>query len=1037
MLKRLLLVLITLILIFPVAGNFNGFFMSLQRKKGHKISRSHTRKSTSKRGSKRSGKSRTKTKKGKKSRVVRRENVTVYAPPVVLNDSTFIPSNLPEKQWIDSVFATMNLDQKIGQFFMVAAYSNRGEDHFRKIESLIQNNNIGGIIFFKGEPATQVNLTNNFQAMAKIPLLIGIDGEWGLGMRLDAAMSFPKQMTLGAVQNNQLIYRMGAEIARQCKRVGIHLNFAPVVDINSNPNNPVIGHRSFGELRDNVAEKSVAYMRGMQNNQLLACAKHFPGHGDTHVDSHHTLPQVSYNLERLKSVELYPFQKLIEDSLQTLIVGHLQVPYLDWKPATLSQNIVTNLLKNEMGFKGLVITDALNMRGVSNGLSSAEVDLQAFLAGNDILLYSEDISGGIQKIKQAVEQGTIPQSEIDERVRKILRAKFWTGLSRQSTIDTRNLSQELNTDEARQIKQELFENAVTIVRNEGNLLPLKSTKSADYLAVSIDAGVNNSFHQALNKFVNCQQFTNISRSDEAFFNEVLGAADSTKTIILSIHDAKNRPAGRFGISASIQDFVKKLEKKTKVILCVFGSPYSLKYFPESSIVVCGYEDDVYAQEAVAQVLFGALPAIGKLPVSVEGLYKAGDGIMTSSLNRLGFALPEATGMSSKGLLKIDFLINNAIENRVFPGCQVLIARKGKVIYQKNFGRLSYDNYDRVLDNTVYDLASVTKVTATLQAVMALYDQKAIDLNQKASFYLPELKGTNKEGLIIKDILFHQAGLVAYIPFWEKTVDQNNWKTEYYNASKTAEYPLEVREGMYAKASIRDSVWKWVIKSPLSTKKDRDGNFSYVYSDLGLIILHHVVEKLLVMPLDEFVQKSFYSEIGMNSTYFNPLQNGIAKVRIAPTENDVLFRNAQLQGTVQDQTAAMLGGVSGHAGLFSTAHDLAKLMLMNLGKGSYGATQFLSEETLNYFTKTTSVRSHRALGWDKLPADGESNYVSSKVSASSFGHSGYTGTLVWVDPQKDLIFVFLANRVYPSASNNKINQLKIRRRIMDLIYEAMK
>ena len=966
--------------------------------------------------------------------VVKKASHSVFPPPPVFT----VNSLLAENQWVDSVLMSMDVDQKIGQFFMVAINPTHGEAHYKHIENLISTNHIGGLIFFQGEPYTYATLNNRFQSTTKIPLLIGIDGEWGLAMRVNSTMAFPKQITLGAIQDNSLIYKMGGEIARQCKRLGIHLNFAPVVDINSNPNNPVIGYRSFGELRENVALKSSAYMRGMQNNQLLACAKHFPGHGDTQGDSHFTLPQVSYTAERLKNVELYPFQQLINDSIKTVIVGHLQVPFYDWRPATLSQNIITNLLKNEMGFKGLVITDALNMRGVRHGqgITTGEVDLQAFIAGNDILLYSENIPEGVRKIKEAINAGLVQQADIDNRVRKILHAKYWVGLSQFKYIDSNNLYQDLNTPEATQIKQELYNNAITVVKDAKNILPFKADESK-FLSIGLDVPVGNRFQQELSKITSFQHFASAIKTDEAFFNSVLQSVDSTTTVVLSVHDINKKSANKLEVGYNVQNFVKRLEQKAqKVVVCVFGNPYSLKYFPEPTALICGYEDDPTAYQAMARVLFGEIPAVGKLPVSVENLFKAGDGINLSTVGKLSTASPESVGMKSVELSAIEPLIQSSIAQKIFPGCQVLVARKGKIVYEKNIGKLSYDtNSQPVNSNTVYDLASVTKVTATLQSLMLLYDQKKLNLDEKASHYLPELKGTNKENLIIRDLLWHQAGLVAYIPFWERTRIPLGWKTEYYSAKQSPEYSLEVADGMFAKSAIRDSVWRWVIKSPLMNKKDRDGQYPYVYSDLGLMILHHLVERLTNQPLDVFTTKNFYEPLAMNTTGFNPLSH-ISKAQIAPTENDNLFRERLLQGTVQDQTAAMLGGVSGHAGLFSSASDLIKLLQMNLNKGRVGDKQFLSESTINLFTTNRSTRSQRLLGWDKLPSDGESNFVSNKVSPSSYGHSGYTGTLVWIDPEKDIVFIFLSNRVNPSAANNKINTLKIRRKVMDLVYKSL-
>jgi beta-N-acetylhexosaminidase len=575
-----------------------------------------------------------------------------------------------------------------------------------------------------------------------------------------------------------------------------------------------------------------------------------------------------------------------------------------------------------------------------------------------------------------------------------------------------------------------------VVKDAKNILPFKADESK-FVSIGLDVPVGNRFQQELSKITPFQHFASSIKTDEAFFNSVLQSVDSTTTVVLSVHDINKKSANKLEVGYNVQNFVKRLEQKAqKVVVCVFGNPYSLKYFPEPTALICGYEDDPTAYQAMARVLFGEIPAVGKLPVSVENIFKAGDGINLSTVGKLSTASPESVGMKSVELTAIEPLIQSSITQKIFPGCQVLVARKGKIVYEKNFGKLSYDvNSQPVNSNTIYDLASVTKVTATLQSLMLLYDQKKLNLDEKASHYLPELKGTNKENLIIRDLLWHQAGLVAYIPFWERTRIPLGWKTEFYNTKQTEECTLCVADGMYAKPAIRDSVWRWVIKSPLMNKKDRDGQYPYVYSDLGLMILHHLVERLTNQSLDVFTTKNFYEPLAMNTTGFNPL-NHISKAQIAPTENDNLFRERLLQGTVQDQTAAMLGGISGHAGLFSSASDLVKLLQMNLNKGKVGDKQFLTESTINLFTTNRSARSQRALGWDKLPSDGESNFVSNKVSPSSYGHSGYTGTLVWIDPEKELVFVFLSNRVNPSAANNKINTLKIRRKVMDVVYKAM-
>jgi beta-N-acetylhexosaminidase len=949
-----------------------------------------------------------------------------------------------QKVWVDSVLANLSNDQKIGQLFIVTTYSNKDEAHAQRIERLIADYHIGGLIFIeRGNPVSQASLTNRYQAQSKIPLLIGFDAEWGLGFRMPLVIDLPKPITVGAVQDPSLPYQMGEQLAKQCRRVGVHINFAPSVDVNSNPKNPIIGYRSFGENRENVSMKGIAYVKGMQHNKVIACAKHFPGHGDTYEDSHRSLPVILHAGNRLDTLELYPFKRLIADSVMSIITGHLLVPYYDNKAASISEKITTKLLREDLCFDGLVITDALNMRGITRTTTPGELDLLAFKAGNDILLMSENVHEGIRRIKDALAKGEISQEALDNRVRKIITAKYFVGLNKYKPVDMTNLMSDINNDEeAISVKRHVYEHAITLVKNDNNHIPFSLADSAQYVSVAIGEKYGNAFQKTLSDYATVQSYNTENRTDEGYLNDVLSKIDSTKTVIVSLHqnELKNlTPQRGYGISKAQQDFVARLRTRTKKIaVVIFGSPYSLKYFEDVPMLVCAYENDTQMQYVAAELLFGALPAQGKLPISATETFGAGHGLTTEVSGRLIAASPESVEIDALKLKKIDAIVGEAIDQQAFPGCQVLVARKGKIFFKKNYGLMAYNSYyEPVKDQTIYDLASVTKVTATLQAIMWLYDHQLLDLSQAASTYLPELKGTNKEKMIIRDILCHQAGLVAYMPFWERTRTTTGFKPEFYSTAQSDTFSLQVAEYLWAKPTIRDSMWRWIVKTPLINKRDREGNYSYVYSDLGLMMLQKIVEKLSNQPLNEFVQKVFYAPLQLKYTTYTPLLKGINIKDIAPTENDVFFRKAQLRGTVQDQQAAMLGGVSGHAGLFSNASDLAILMQMNLQQGFYGGRRFFNTSTVDFFAQNHSNRSHRGLGWDKRPDDGDSNYISTKASPQGYGHSGYTGTLVWNDPQYDLVFIFLSNRVYTSAANSKINTLKIRRKIMDVVYEAMK
>ncbi|MCK8492072.1 serine hydrolase [Spirosoma sp. RP8] len=965
-------------------------------------------------------------------------HVRSYATPVEV-------FSLPDsgQRWVDSVFQTLTPEQKVGQFFMVATFSNRHDNHYQYIEHLIQTNHIGGLIFFQGGPYRQAVLTNRYQALSKVPLLIGIDGEWGLGMRLDSTMDFPKQMALGAIRDNELIYRMGAEIGRQCQRLGIHINFAPVSDINSNPANPVIGIRSFGESKENVALKASAYMRGLQQTHVIATAKHFPGHGDTNADSHHTLPTVSRSSEQMRDIDLYPFRKLIADSLMGVVTGHLHVPVMDNTPAlaaTLSEKIVTELLKKELGFRGLVFTDALNMGGISRSPKAMDVNLRALMAGNDILLYPENVREASQNILNAIQQGVISQEFIDEKVKKILRAKYWAGLNQYKPINLAGLSAELNSPEAQQLKHDLCEQAVTVVTNRNKILPIGPLDSLRLASIAIGADVDNPFQKTLNQYAPFQTLSYPNKIvSETELNDALAQVSSANTVVVSYHKMTESSYRKFGITKASFDLVTRLKQRgVKVIVTVFGSPYSLTQFTDADGLICAYQEFDEMQRVVPQVLFGALGSRGMLPISTGDL-KVGLGETVSPEGRLSAGSPESVGMKTAVLAKIDAIAQNAVRDHVVPGCEILVARKGKVVYSKNFGALTYSpGAEKVTDETLYDLASLTKVLATLQSVMVLYDRKQIDISQKASVYLPELRGTNKQNIVIQDLLWHQSGMVSFYPTtWDRTrTPGGGLKAEYYSATRDTLHPLQIAPTLWATPALKDSVWKWVVQSPMSRKLDESGKPAYVYSDLNFLMLQKIVERVSKQPLDAFVTENVYKPLGLHQLGFTPLQR-LKNPHCAPTEQDTYYRNQLLVGTVHDQMAAVQGGVSGHAGLFGNAHDIATLLQMNLQKGFYGTERIFQPMTVPYFTQTLSNRSHRALGWDKPnPESSSSVYLAQQASATSFGHTGFTGNVVWVDPEKELIFVFLSNRIYPTAGNNSINTTKLRRRIHELIYSAV-
>ncbi len=952
-------------------------------------------------------------------------------------------------QWVDSVLNTLDEDARIGQLFMVAAYSNRDNSHLNELRKLVKNQGIGGLIFFQGGPVRQAIMTNTLQAEAGVPLFIAMDAEWGLGMRLDSIPNFPRQMTLGAIQDNQLIYTMGAEIARQCRLLGVHINFAPVIDVNSNPENPVIGSRSFGEYKINVAEKGIAYMRGLQQNGILACAKHFPGHGDTNADSHLTLPVIKHDKERLKSIELYPFEQLIKDSLASVMVAHINIPALDNRPntaTTLSPAVVTNLLKKEMGYQGLIFTDALNMKGVSDFYKPGEVDLEAFKAGNDVLLFPEDVPTAVRKIKRAIRRGEINQKEVDERVKKILTAKYWAGLNRFKPIDTTNLISKLNDPIADLIRQKLYENSVTVVRNFRNQLPVRQLEDRTFASVTLGATPSgtlpypgavhgNTFSNTLSEYA---PFTHYPMPEEATREELDALFDKIMLydyVVVGVHGMSRLAKEEFGLSKAQQAFIERLKRKPNVIISVFGSPYSLGYFEESHNLICGYEDNEYTQRIVPAIIFGGLKAKGKLPVSVSGMVRRNMGENTRDLGRLSYATPEDVGMDSETLAKIDKIAEEAIRLEATPGCQILVARKGSIIYHKSFGHLSYDSLQPVTNQTIYDIASITKVAATLQVMMFLEERGLVDLDKPIVTYLEDLKGSNKENMTLRNILTHQAGLTPYIPFWKNTINSLGLNAGLYSLSPVPEYNLQVATGLYAVNAMQDSIWQWIKKSNLIPLKKGEKKYEYKYSDVGYYIMQRIAEKKLNQPMNDFLAQNFYEPLGLTTMTYLPLCKFPVE-RIAPTEFDNYFRNSLVCGMVHDQGAAMFGGIAGHAGVFSNARDLATLMQMNLQDGSYGGRTYLANGTVGRFSKRQFKENRRGLGWDKPSLDEFYGPTSNKVSPATFGHTGFTGTAAWVDPEFELVYIFLSNRIHPDANNTKLIRFNTRTRIQDEIYKSI-
>ena len=933
--------------------------------------------------------------------------------------------------WVDSVLNSLTLEEKIGQLFMVAAYSNKDETHYQSVEKYIRDYKVGGLIFFQGTAVKQAELTNRYQAAAKTPLWIGFDGEWGLGMRLDNTISYPRQLTLGAIDNTQLIYDMGKEIARQMKRIGIHINFAPDIDVNNNPNNPVINDRSFGDNKFGVTRRALAYMMGMQDNGILASGKHFPGHGDTDVDSHKDMPVMKHSKERLESVELYPFRQFIRYGIGSIMVAHMNVQALDNTPnlpSTLSPKVVQQKLKDEMGFQGLVFTDAMNMKGVTKYYPSGKAEVKALLAGCDVMLFSENVDSAIQGVRRAVLDSIISDSLINSKVRKILAAKYWLNVHRFQPIDLNGINDFVNNDTAKLLKFTLLENAVTVVRDSAYQIPVINLQKR-IAHVGIGSNGTTEFSRTLDKYAAMDHFYLPKNSSYTTFMALLPKLKAYNLVLVDFQDMSRFASKEYGITDQSVAFVKQLNKQNPTILTVFGTPYSLKNFQDIASILVAYGPEPEAQSIAAQVIFGARGAEGTLPVTV-GRFQYGDGECTNSTMRLKYGSPLEVGMNPQVLQKIDSIALKAIKDKVFPGCQILVAKDGNIIYEKAFGMHTYGDSLPVLTTDLFDIASVTKVTATLPLLMKMQEQGRLDVDHKLGDYFQYPENSNKKGVRIKDLLCHQAGLPAWIPFYKSTLDVTGKPdSSWYAKVQDSIFSVRIGDSLFLKKSFQDSVKNRIYTCELGPK-------SYKYSDLGYYLLQEIIEHSYKDSLQRLANRYVYAPLGMHNTLYNPKWNGIPLRNIVPTELEKNFRQSLLWGTVHDQGAALLGGVAGHAGLFSNANDLAKYFQLLLNEGVYGGYRYYDAKTVKKFTTPPFAGNRRAMGFDKPAPKGQDGPTCDAASPLSFGHTGFTGTMAWADPEHQLIFIFLSNRVYPDSEVNQLAKQNIRPKIQQVIYEAI-
>lgn len=943
-------------------------------------------------------------------------------------------------RWADSVLATLSNDERIAQL-MVVRTSAPGKDgkavfYDSLVDALVSRYNVGGVCLFQGTPLEQAALLNRIQKLAKTPIMVTVDAEWGLGMRFAGVKAFPYQLTMGATNDAELVYRVGKAMAEQCRRMNIHVNYAPVVDINNNPQNPVIGYRSFGENREKVATYGVRIMQGMQDNGIMACAKHFPGHGDVSVDSHYDLPVINKPFAQLDSLELYPFKAIFKAGVGSVMVAHLSIPAIDNtanKPTSLSYANITSLMREKLGYQGLTFTDALEMKGVAKFYPGGQAAVESLIAGNDMLCLPSDVPSNIETIKQAIGNGKLTWENVYEKCRRVLMAKYKYVNGHTGPIDTANIEAALN-EQVPVLRKAVAEKALTVLRRATNWQPV-GRDAREVLLVQVggraEGGLANSLRGRGAKVV--MVGLNGSGSRDAL---KAAAKNSAGRLIVSIQGLGRNPANHFGLGDTAIQALIKLSEIPGATLVLMGNPYGLGPLQKAAFqtLAVAYEDDVVFQQAVYDWLTGLYKAEGTLPVSV-GDFKAGDGILGQSAIKR--AAPQNLGMDPAILAKIEDVAREGIDSAAFPGCVVTVLRKGAIVYQQNFGYTTYSKEEPVGISTVFDLASVTKVSATTMAVMKLYEEGRIDLEAPVSQYLGWLKGSDKETIPLKNMLLHQSGFVAYIPFYREVIDESGTpKKRLFRGRKKGRFSITVTEKLFMRKRWTDTMY-----ARIKTSRFTEPGTKYVYSDNNFILLAQVVKAITGKTIDEYVADEFYRPLGLATTKYRAFETFDLR-QMAPTENEKIFRKGLLWGYVHDPGAAMFGNVAGHAGLFSNATDLATLYQMALNGGTLGTASLLKKTTIDNFTSYRSEISRRGYGFDK-PEKGNDTlpyakrYPASFVSPATYGHTGYTGTCVWVDPAHDLVYIFLSNRVHPwGGENTKISKMNIRSRIQDLIYESM-
>lgn len=944
-----------------------------------------------------------------------------------VEEPVFLTGN---EDWAHKTLLALTTEEKIAQLCFLRSSSLRNEKEEKKIAKWVKTYGIGGITFFKGNPKAMKALGEKYQKISKIPLLYSIDGEWGASMRLSNMPKYPWMMTLGAITDDKLVYKAAAQMAKEFRSLGIHMNLAPDIDVNNNPKNPIINSRSFGENKVNVARKGIAYMNGLQNNGVMACGKHFPGHGDTDMDSHLTLPRLNFTRERLDSIEHYPFIKLIDAGISSVMIAHLDIPKITGEenlPASVSQIIVDSILRQEFGYKGLVMTDGLAMKGVQDHYKNGRLELEALKAGNDVLLLPQNMKAVIDTVLWGIEHGEYTMEALNKSCKKVLMMKSHLGLDTSTAItDT------MSVKKAELLKQTLMENAFTLVKNEAKILPFKKLDTQRFAWASFGDKTNLEIMENQMLFYADYSHKHFGKTSKKTDFLAWLKNQKGKQIVISLHKSDANPWKSYALTA-LEDFVlSEVGKTESAHLMVFANPYAvhghngLNQFKSISIA---YQNNKEALLAGPQFLFGGLMPKGKLPVGLSEDFPESTGVSFKELPILRQVNPLKYGLIEGDFYKVDSIINYSIKHKAMPGCQLLVAKDGNIIFNRAYGFQTYDKKVKIDNQSMYDIASITKVMASVPTLMYLYEENKFVLTDKLGQLSKTFKKTNKADLTFQEILTHQARLKPWIPFYMSTLTEDSKRdTAVYASNKTALFSIPVAEGIYMNRNYLDSISHWIYDSELREKSE------YKYSDLGYYILKDFVENKHGLQLETFPRSQFYKPLGAYSIQYKP-QN---TKRIVPSEKDTYFRHQTLKGQVHDMGAAMLGGVGGHAGLFSSASDLAKVMQMYLQKGTYGNRRYFSSSTIDTFTACQFCEegNRRGLGFDKPLLEEGNGPTSALASNKSFGHTGFTGTMAWADPENGMIFIFLSNRTYPTMDNKKLMKWDVRTKLQSEFYNLL-